>query len=129
MYVRMYVSLGVLVICISAFVRARLCMSARACAFERRERLRNTTARPLDAIHHVGMYMCEQMYVHMDVRVHSMQVSVLCVRAYVRARARRERHTRAPTRGVSLRAYICVRMIICMCMSGRVDFMGECACA
>jgi hypothetical protein len=31
-------------------------MSARACA---REWQRNATARPLDVIHHVGMYMCE----------------------------------------------------------------------
>jgi hypothetical protein len=101
---------------------ARLCMSARACARERRGRQRGTTARPLDGIHNVGMYMCECMYVHMDVRVGSMQVCV-------RARARRERRTRAPTRRVSLRAYIFVRMSTCMCLSARVDSMGGCACA
>ncbi len=74
LYARMYVSLSVLVECISASVRARLCMSVRACARDRRERWRNTTARPLDVIHHVGMYMCECMYMHMDARADSMQV-------------------------------------------------------
>jgi hypothetical protein len=105
----------------SVRVRARLCMSARACARERRERRRNTTARPLDVYHHVCMSTCECVYLHMDVCVDSMQVRV-------RARARRELHRRAPTRRVSLRAYICVRMSACMCMSVRVDSMGACAC-
>jgi hypothetical protein len=104
------------------------CVCVRACARTRRERRRNMTTQPLDVIHHVRMYMCECMYVHMDARADSMQV---CVRVRVRAgaRARRERHTRAPTRRVSLRAYICVRMSTCTCMSVRVDSMGACACA
>ena len=72
---------------------ARLCMSARASAREGRERRRNPTARPLDVIHHVGMYMCECMDVHMDVRVESLQVSVhsrvgACARASGAAHAR-----------------------------------------
>jgi hypothetical protein len=119
----------------SVRVRAFLCMSARACARERRERRRNTPARPLDVIHHVGMYMCECMNGHMDVREDSMQV-----RVRVRTCARRERLVRAPTRRVTLRAYICVRMYecmyvydvcmsACMCMSVGVYSMGVCVCA
>ena len=82
MYARMYVSLSVLVECIAACVRARLCVSARACARERRERRRNTRARPLGVYHHVGLHMWACMCVHMGVRADSMQVCVyVCVRA------------------------------------------------
>ncbi len=66
-------------------VRAHLRVSARACVRERCERRRNTTARPLDVIHHVGMCMSECMNVHMCVRVDSMQGCVR-VRTCVRAR-------------------------------------------
>ncbi len=55
-------------------VRARLCMSARACSRERRQWRRNATAGPLDVYHPVCMYMCECVYMHMDVRVDSMPV-------------------------------------------------------
>ena len=94
-------------------------MSTRACARERRERRCNATALPLDVCHHVCMYMCECMYVHMDVRVDSMQA---CVRVRTCVRARVESGTRA--RPIS--TYICTST--CICMSVHVDAMGACAC-
>ncbi len=78
-------------------------MSARASSRERRERRRNMTTRPLDVIHHVGMYMCECMYVHMDARADSMQV---CVRVRLCARARVGSGTRAFTTRVHIYVYV-----------------------
>jgi hypothetical protein len=87
----MYTCLSALVECVSACVRALV----RECAREQREWRRNMTARPLDVYYFVCMHMCECMYMHMCVRVHSMQVcACTCVR------------THAPTRCVSLCAYI-----------------------
>jgi hypothetical protein len=60
---------------------ACLCMSARACA---RERRRNATARPLVVCHHVCMCMWECMHVHMCVRVDSLQA---CASRHIKMRA------------------------------------------
>jgi hypothetical protein len=73
-------------------VRAR--MIARASARARRERRRNTTARPLDVYHPVGMYLCECVYVHMAYVCTCRFHASVCACAYVRARTHREWHTR-----------------------------------
>ncbi len=83
----------------SVRVRTRLCMSARACARERRERRRNPSARPPNLCDYVHMYVgastCERMHMHICVRVDPMQA---CVRARACLRARRERRRKPRSR-------------------------------
>ncbi len=121
----MYVCMRALVEYISACVRARLCMSARACAREQRERRRNTTARPLDVCHHVGMYMCECMYMHTCVRVGSLRV---CVRVRTCMCARVGSGTRARPRDVydHVHTFIYVCMCEYMCMYECIYRFHEC---
>ena len=70
-------------------VRTRLCVSARACARERREWRPNPSARPPNVCHYVHMYVgtstCERMYMHMCVRVDPMQACAsMCARVCAR---------------------------------------------
>jgi hypothetical protein len=99
----------------SVRVRARLCMSARACA---RERRRTATARPLDVCHHVRMCMCECMHVHVCVRVDSMQACASrrvrmpwCAHAHVHPRP----HPRSAAAHTLVRARTCGYTSACVC--------------
>jgi hypothetical protein len=116
MHARMYGCLRAPVACIPACVLgACLCMSAHACA---RERRRNATARPLDVCHHVRMCMCECMYVHMCVRVDSMQA---CASRRVRmptcahAHAHRRLHLRLAAARTLVHARTCGYKRACVC--------------
>ncbi len=81
----------------SVRVRTRLCVSARACARERRERRRNARSRPPHVCHYVHNYVgtstCERMYMHMCVRVDPMQACAR-VRAWLRACREQRRNPR-----------------------------------
>ena len=94
----------------SVRVRARLCMSSRACACERRERRRNPSARPPHVCHyvhiHVGTSTCERMYMHMCVRVDRMQVCAY-VRVLARAAGAAAQPEVATSKCVSACTYIC----------------------
>ena len=122
----------------SVRVRTRLCVSARACARERRERRRNPSARPPNGCHCVHMYVgtstWERMYMHMCVRVDPMQA---CARvcACLRARRERRRNPRLRPLVVSHYVHICVGMFepICICTRAYMEYtsarMCVCVCA
>jgi hypothetical protein len=92
----------------SVRVRTRLCVSARACARERRERRRNPSARPPNVCHCVHMYVgtstCERMYMHMCVRVDPMQA---CARVFARPAEAATQPEVATSSYVSLCTYMC----------------------
>ena len=122
----------------SVRVRTRLCVSARACARERREWRRNPSARPPNVCHYVHMYVgtstCERMYMHMCVRVDPMQACAR-VRACLRARRERRRNPRLRPLAVGHYVHIYVGMSepICICKRAYIDCMSArmcvCVCA
>jgi hypothetical protein len=123
----------------SVRVRTRLCMSARACAREPRERRRNPSARPPYVCHCVQMYVgtstCERMYMHMlCVRVDPMQACAR-VRACLRARRERRRNPRSRPLVMCHYAHIHVGMFepICICRTAYIEYMSArmcvCVCA
>ena len=122
----------------SVRVRTRLCVSARACARERRQRRRNPSARPPNVCHCVhmnaGTSTCERMYMHMCVRGDPMQACAR-VRACLRARRERRRNPRLRPLVMCHYVHICVGMSepICICKRAYIEYMSArmcvCVCA
>ena len=117
----------------SVRVRTRLCVSARACARERRERRRNPSARPPNVCHCVHMYVgtstWERMYMHMCVRVDPMQA---CARARACLRARRERRRNPRSRPLAVSHYVHIYVgmsePICICKRAYIEYMSARIC-
>ena len=131
MYARMCGCMRALVARIpSVRVRARLCMSSRACACARRERRRNPSARPPHVCHyvhiHVGTSTCERMYMHMCVRVDRMQVCAY-VRVLPRAAGAAAQPEVATSKCVSLCTYICGYVCAHMYMFASIYRVHVCA--
>ncbi len=84
---------------------------ARSCARERQERRRTASARPLDVYHHVGMHMCQCVYMHVCVRVDSMQVC-LCVRVCAAGAAHAHDHEMCITTCIHLRMHVSVHVYV-----------------
>ena len=97
----------------SVRVGARMCMSARACARERRERRRNPSARPPNVCHYAHIYVgtstCDRMYMHMYVRACRSHASVCaCARVFARAAGAATQPEVATSSSVSLCTYMWV---------------------
>jgi hypothetical protein len=125
-------------VCVYTYVYTRLCVSARACARERRQRRRNPSARPPNVCHYVHMYVgtctCERMCMHMCVRVDPMQA---CARVRACLRAWRERRRNPRSRPLAMCHYVPIYVgisePICICTRACMEYMSArmcvCVCA